>query len=84
VPIYEYQCKDCGHEFEYLVLPASPESEAECPNCRRRDLQRLISMCAVSSENTRQAHLDSARKSYAKIHREKQHEEHKQLHDHHD
>ena len=82
MPIYEYECVKCGHRFEYLVLPSSPE--AECPRCQKRDLKRLISLCAVSSENTRQAHLDSARKSYAKVHKEKQHEEHKQMHEHHD
>jgi putative FmdB family regulatory protein len=82
MPIYEYECLGCGHEFEYLVLPTSPA--AECPACRHQDLRRLISLCAVSSENTRQAHLDSARKQYSKVNKEKQYEEHKQMHEHHD
>jgi len=82
MPIYEYECPGCGHQFEYLVLPTSPA--AQCPSCQRQDLKRLISLCAISSENTRQAHLDSARKHYGKINKEKQYEEHKQLHEHHD
>jgi len=82
MPIYEYECLKCGHQFEYLVLPASPEPT--CPECRRQDLKRLVSLCAVSSEATRQAHLDRARKQYGKVNREKQYEEHKQAHHHDD
>jgi len=82
MPIYEYECRACGHQFEYLVLPSS--SEPECPSCHDRDLQKMISLCAVSSEGTRQSHLNRERKKYSKINKEKQHEEHKALHDHHD
>jgi putative FmdB family regulatory protein len=78
MPIYEYQCKACGRQFEYLVLPSSPKPE--CPACHKKNLQQLISLCAVSSESTRQAHLKSARKQSQKIHKEKQYEEHKQAH----
>jgi len=82
MPIYEYQCRACGRQFEYLVLPSS--SAPECPSCHDQDLQKMISLCAVSSEGSRQAHLSSERKKYGKINREKQHEEHKMLHEHHD
>jgi putative FmdB family regulatory protein len=78
MPIYEYQCRACGHEFEYLVLPSS--SPPECPSCHDQNLQKLISLCAVSSESTRGAHLSRERKKYAKINREKQHEEHMAIH----
>ena len=82
MPIYEYQCEKCKHQFEYLVLPSSPA--AECPSCHHKKLQKMISLCAVSSEGTRQSHLNRERKKYSKINKEKQHEEHKALHDHHD
>ena len=55
MPVYEYECRQCGYRFEYLVLHSSPV--AECPACRRKDLNRLISLCSVSSENTKQANL---------------------------
>ena len=38
MPIYEYACKACGHEFETLVLG---ETKPECPSCQSRDLERL-------------------------------------------
>jgi putative FmdB family regulatory protein len=82
MPIYEYQCKGCGHQFEFLVLPSSPAPE--CPACQHQDLQKMISLCAVSSESTRQSHLTSERKKYSKINKGKQYEEHKALHEHHD
>jgi putative FmdB family regulatory protein len=82
MPIYEYECKSCKHQFEYLVLPASPAPE--CPSCHHQDLQRMISLCAVSSESTRQSHLTSERKKYSKVNKDKQYEEHKAIHEHHD
>jgi putative FmdB family regulatory protein len=81
MPIYEYECRACGHQFEYLMLPSS--SEPACPACEKKDLQKMISLCAVSSENSRQLHLTRERKKYSKINREKQHEEHKAIHDDH-
>ena len=82
MPIYEYECRQCGHQFEYLVLPTLPAPV--CPECQQQDLKQLISLCAVSSESTRQAHLKAARKQSSKIYREKQYEEHKQIHTHED
>ena len=82
MPIYEYECSGCGHRFEYLVLPSSPTPE--CPSCQQKDLKRLISLCAVSSETTREAHLAKARKKAGAIRHDKQHEEHKAFHAEHD
>ena len=63
MPIYEYVCRACGHEFELLVLPASPLPV--CPSCNAPDLERLLSAFAVSSEGIRDAHLRAAKKSAA-------------------
>ena len=80
MPIYEYECRQCGHRFEYLILASSPR--AECPSCHEKDLEQLISMCAVSSEASKEANLSSAHKKMGAIRKDKQHEEHKQLHEH--
>jgi putative FmdB family regulatory protein len=82
MPIYEYECRQCGHQFEFLVIPSSPAPE--CPKCSHQELSKLISLCAVSSESTQQAHLKSARKKASKITRDKQYEEHKAIHHHDD
>jgi putative FmdB family regulatory protein len=78
MPIYEYECRRCRSRFEFLVIPSSPV--ASCPSCGKKDLKQLISLCAVSSEATRQANIKSARKKATSVHKEKQHEEHKALH----
>jgi len=80
MPIYEYECRQCGHRFEYLVRSSSPA--AECPSCQKKDLKQLISLSAMSSENTRDANFSSARKKAAGAQREKQSEDHKHLHRH--
>jgi len=82
MPIYEYECRRCGERFEYLVLKSS--IEAKCPSCQNTDLQQLISLCAVSSESSREANLNAAHRKTAAVHKEKRHEEHKHLHQHFD
>jgi putative FmdB family regulatory protein len=82
MPIYEYECRGCGHRFEYLKLPHSPA--AECPSCHKADLEQLISLYAVDSESRREANIAQAQKRAQAVQKEKAHEEHKQLHEHFD
>lgn len=74
MPLYEYECEKCRHQFEALILPGI---EAACPKCQGKTLKRLLSRFAVSSDNTRQANLKSARKRSAAVRKEKQVEQHK-------
>ena len=80
MPIYEYQCRGCGKEFEQVVLP---KATPRCPACAGEDLERLLSHFAVSSEGTRQTNLASARKLARKVQRDKAHAEHEAMHHHH-
>lgn len=42
MPIYEYECKACGHRLEKLQkLSADPLKD--CPSCEQSELSRLIS-----------------------------------------
>lgn len=45
MPIYEYQCKSCGHELEKLQRMSDP-ALADCPSCNESELQRLVSAAA--------------------------------------
>ena len=49
MPLYEYRCAGCGSEFELLIRGAAAPV---CPSCGGVDLERVLSMFAVSSEGT--------------------------------
>lgn len=68
MPIYEYECKACGHEFEQLVRTGDVPS---CPSCKGQDLTRLLSLSSVSSENTRQLNFNRARARAKLVQRDK-------------
>ena len=72
MPIYEYECRGCGHQFEFLLLPSNPATPS-CPSCNGQELERVISMFAVSSDGTRKLALDAGRKRAAGVRREKAH-----------
>jgi len=44
MPIYEYQCLECGEEFEIFTVSISKANEAECPQCHSRNVKRKISL----------------------------------------
>jgi putative FmdB family regulatory protein len=65
MPIFEYRCRGCGHEFERLVLPTTPAPA--CPECKSADLEKLLSTAAVSTDGMRQANaLKSRQQQIAK------------------
>ncbi len=81
MPIYEYQCRACRHLFERFVRPSSTaEPDAPtCPACQGRDLERLLSAFAVSSEATQQVRLKQARKLGARDAIDRKHAEQEQI-----
>jgi putative FmdB family regulatory protein len=49
MPIYEYACKDCQHEFEALVYGSQ---KAACPKCASKKLAPKLSVFAVAAPGT--------------------------------
>ncbi len=47
MPIYEYQCEDCGNVFEALVF--SGQTDSTCPKCGSSRLVKLMSPSAAYS-----------------------------------
>jgi putative FmdB family regulatory protein len=68
MPIYEYQCKTCGREFEQLIRTGDVPA---CPSCKSQDLTRLLSLSSVSSEHTRQHNFNRARERAKLVQRDK-------------
>jgi putative FmdB family regulatory protein len=51
MPIYEFRCPSCGHQFEELVLGRFDISQVHCPKCLKHGVERLLSVfsgCGVS------------------------------------
>ena len=46
MPIFEYACQDCGHEFEALTRASE---QPECPRCHSIQLAKKLSVFATAS-----------------------------------
>lgn len=51
MPIYEYECSDCSHQFE-TMRKVSDGPLTECPACGKESLQKLISKVAFRLKGT--------------------------------
>ncbi|MGB9700558.1 MAG: FmdB family zinc ribbon protein [Thermodesulfobacteriota bacterium] len=54
MPIYEYKCSKCGHQFE-LIRPLKMEEEKiNCPRCGDAYPEKLISVfsCSANKESS--------------------------------
>ena len=69
MPLYEFECSDCGEQFEALILWNS--EPASCPACKSTKLDQQISLFAVDSESVRKANIKTARELNKKVHRDK-------------
>ena len=49
MPIYEYVCRECRHQFEALVYG---KQKAECPKCHATKLEPQLSVFAVSAKGS--------------------------------
>ena len=60
MPMFEYICRACDHAFERLVRPGDTPA---CPACRSEDLEKQLSLPALSSEGIREGNLAKGRKA---------------------
>jgi putative FmdB family regulatory protein len=68
MPLYDYHCKKCGHEFEALVRTGDTPS---CGECGSTELERLMTSFAVSTEGMRESNIQKARKLGEKTRKDK-------------
>ena len=59
MPIFDYRCKSCSHEFEAFVRNTS--KVVACPECRGEDLEKLLSLPAIKSDTTHGKAMRAAR-----------------------
>ena len=48
MPIYEYRCRECSHDFERYVPSAA--TAVACPSCATGRVMRKLSVFATRSE----------------------------------
>ena len=57
MPLYEYECRDCGHHFEAFVSGAKLPA---CPKCHSENLQKLLSVFGVGASSSSSASVGRA------------------------
>jgi putative FmdB family regulatory protein len=80
MPLYDYQCRRCGHRFDQVVkLNETPD----CPACGAADPERLVSFSAtVSTGRTRERALAAARGKAGALKKEKDHADREYMQNH--
>ena len=48
MPIYEYRCRGCGHDFETYVHGSA--TKVACPTCQSADISRKLSVFGLKSD----------------------------------
>jgi putative FmdB family regulatory protein len=57
MPIFEYECRDCGAKFEKFI--ASSAEKVACRNCSSSQVAQLLSVFAVSGNTTERLSAES-------------------------
>ncbi|MCM8778768.1 MAG: zinc ribbon domain-containing protein [Candidatus Omnitrophica bacterium] len=48
MPIYEFECKNCGKGFEELIRDKELLKELFCPHCRSKNINKIISKFSLN------------------------------------
>jgi len=51
MPIYQYQCEQCGHELEALQKMSDPQL-TDCPQCGAASLRKKVTAAAFKLKGT--------------------------------
>jgi putative FmdB family regulatory protein len=55
MPLFEYQCRSCDTHFELLVREST---KLECPKCASQELDKQLSVFAVSAPSSGAARME--------------------------
>ena len=49
MPVYEYECKNCGRVSEFLVWVTQEKVELKCRHCGSKELDKIFSKSFIST-----------------------------------
>ena len=52
MPIYEYECLNCGDHFELLRSMSDNDRDIKCPECGAEKVSRVFSTFATTSSGS--------------------------------
>jgi len=53
MPIYTYNCKDCGAKFDLLIGVTSEKEELICKKCNSRNIEKTWGAFSVGSADNK-------------------------------
>jgi len=65
MPIYEFDCQDCGDSFESLVMSFTKIDGVTCPECKSKNVHKKISTFAVKGDTGGSASFSTSAASCA-------------------
>ncbi len=60
MPIYEFDCKECGEKFDKLVRSSAAQSEVVCPSCGSDEVKKRMSLFAAAPSGGSSSSLGSS------------------------
>ena len=50
MPIYEFKCNQCGHQFDLIEsFDERSQHKEKCPNCNSQDVERVFAPVSVKT-----------------------------------
>jgi putative FmdB family regulatory protein len=46
MPIYDFECESCGHNFDNLIRNDQDRLDLSCPECQSQKVRQMISLPA--------------------------------------
>ncbi|MGA1741312.1 MAG: FmdB family zinc ribbon protein [Pseudohongiellaceae bacterium] len=67
MPIYEYKCRSCGHQFEKIV---KINENPDCVACQSSDLEKLFNAPGIRTTKSQRRSETQERADRSKVHKD--------------